>query len=43
MVVAGTGQLEDRRAPTTTLEGWRSLVNADRPSWPCCPASSGRP
>ncbi len=29
MVVAATGQLENRRAPTTTLEGWRSFVNAD--------------
>ena len=29
MVVADTGQLENRRAPTTTLEGWRSFVNAD--------------
>ena len=29
VVVADTGQLENRRAPTTTLEGWRSFVNAD--------------
>ena len=29
MVVADIGQLENRRAPTTTLEGWRSFVNAD--------------
>jgi hypothetical protein len=29
VVVAATGQLENRRAPTTTLEGWRSFVNAD--------------
>ena len=29
MVVAATGQLENRRAPTTTLEGWRSFVHAD--------------
>ena len=29
VVVADTGQLENRRAPTTTLEGWRSFVNSD--------------
>ena len=29
VVVADTGKLENRRAPTTTLEGWRSFVNAD--------------
>ena len=29
VAVADTGQLENRRAPTTTLEGWRSFVNAD--------------
>ncbi len=29
VVAADTGQLENRRAPTTTLEGWRSFVNAD--------------
>jgi len=29
MVVAEAGQLENRRAPTTTLEGWRSFVNSD--------------
>jgi hypothetical protein len=29
VAVAETGQLENRRAPTTTLEGWRSFVNAD--------------
>ena len=29
MVVAGTGLLENRRAPATTLEGWRSFISAD--------------
>jgi hypothetical protein len=29
VVTADTGQLENRRAPTTTLEGWRSFVHAD--------------
>ena len=29
MVVANAGLLENRRAPTTTLEGWRSFLNAD--------------
>lgn len=29
VVAADTGQLENRRPPTTTLEGWRSFVNAD--------------
>ena len=29
VVVADTGQLENRRAPTTMLEEWRSFVNAD--------------
>jgi hypothetical protein len=29
MVVAGTGLLENRRAPATTLEGWRSFIRAD--------------
>ena len=29
MVVAEAGQLENRRAPTTTLEGWRSFVSSD--------------
>ena len=29
MVVADAGLLENRRAPTTTLEGWRSFINAD--------------
>ena len=29
VVVADTGQLENRRAPTTTLEGWRSFINSD--------------
>lgn|SRR5271157_1636639 len=29
MVVADAGLLENRRAPTTTLEGWRSFIDAD--------------
>ena len=29
MVVAGPGLLENRRAPATTLEGWRSFISAD--------------
>ena len=29
MVVADPGLLEDRRAPATTLEGWRSFISAD--------------
>ena len=29
MVVADVGLLEDRRAPATTLEGWRSFISAD--------------
>ena len=29
MVVAGAGLLENRRAPATTLEGWRSFISAD--------------
>ena len=29
MVVADAGLLENRRAPTTTLEGWRSFISAD--------------
>ena len=27
--IAAVGQLEDRRQPTTTLEGWRRFVDAD--------------
>ena len=38
MVVADAGLLENRRAPATTLEGWRSFISADPPSWPCCRA-----
>ncbi|MGE3284823.1 MAG: ATP-binding protein [Pseudonocardia sp.] len=33
-VVADTAQLEDRRLPTTTLEGWRRFVNADPSTMP---------
>ena len=29
MVVVGLGLLENRRAPATTLEGWRSFISAD--------------
>ena len=29
MVVADAGLLENRRAPATTLEGWRSFISAD--------------
>ena len=29
MVVADTGLLENRRAPATTLEGWRAFISAD--------------
>ena len=29
MVVAEAGLLENRRAPATTLEGWRSFISAD--------------
>lgn len=29
MTAAQSGQLEDRRLPTSTLEGWRRFVNAD--------------
>ena len=29
MVVADVGLLENRRAPATTLEGWRSFISAD--------------
>ena len=29
MVVADAGLLENRRAPATTLEGWRSFITAD--------------
>lgn len=39
MVVTGieAGQLEDRRMPTTTLDGWRRFVNADPPSFTLIP------
>jgi hypothetical protein len=30
-VLTGVSQLEDRRQPTTTLEGWRRFVEADPP------------
>ena len=30
-VLTEVGQLEDRRQPTTTLEGWRRFVDADPP------------
>ena len=42
MVVADVGLLEDRRAPATTLEGWRSFISADPSELACCPATSGR-
>ena len=29
MVVADPGLLENRRAPATTLEGWRAFISAD--------------
>ena len=29
MVVADAGLLENRRAPATTLEGWRAFISAD--------------
>jgi hypothetical protein len=29
MAVAGPDLLENRRAPATTLEGWRSFITAD--------------
>ena len=28
-VLTRAGQLDDRRQPTTTLEGWRRFVEAD--------------
>jgi hypothetical protein len=31
--IAAVGQLEDRRQPTTTLEGWRRFVDADPPEF----------
>ncbi|MFL6073143.1 MAG: TniB family NTP-binding protein [Mycobacteriales bacterium] len=32
-VLADAGQLEDRRLPTTTLEGWHRFVDADPPQF----------
>jgi hypothetical protein len=32
VVTPTPGQLEDRRQPTTTLEGWRRFVDADEPT-----------
>ncbi len=31
--IAPVSQLEDRRQPTTTLEGWRRFVDADPPEF----------
>ena len=31
------GQLEDRRQPTTTLEGWRRFVDADEAAFELLP------
>jgi len=31
------GQLEDRRLPTTTLEGWRRFVDADQATFDLLP------
>ena len=37
VVLDGIGQLEDRRQPTTTLEGWRRFVDVDPPSFAALP------
>ncbi|MBN7458457.1 ATP/GTP-binding protein, partial [Mycobacteroides abscessus subsp. abscessus] len=31
--IAAVNQLEDRRQPTTTLEGWRRFIEADPPEF----------
>jgi hypothetical protein len=42
VAVADIGQPENRRAPTTTLEGWRSFVHADPSEFTLLPMTSGR-
>jgi hypothetical protein len=37
-ILTEASQLEDRRQPTTTLEGWRRFVTADPPECPLLPA-----
>jgi hypothetical protein len=37
VVTPTPGQLEDRRQPTTTLEGWRWFVDADEPTFGLLP------
>jgi hypothetical protein len=39
MVVADAGLLENRRAPATTLEGWRAFISADPSGLVLLPAS----
>lgn len=36
-LVSPISQLEDRRQPTTTLEGWRRFIDADRPEFTLLP------
>ncbi|CPV86188.1 hypothetical protein E3G42_002437 [Mycobacteroides abscessus] len=31
--ISAVNQLEDRRQPTTTLEGWRRFIEADPPEF----------
>ena len=36
-LVSPISQLEERRQPTTTLEGWRRFIDADRPEFTLLP------
>jgi hypothetical protein len=38
-ILTQVSQLEDRRQPTTTLEGWRRFVDADQPQVELLPDS----